>query len=395
MRHLTLLSQALVYLAILMTPAAAAAQGQDVVGTLSTLLLSQTTPNPVLPKDQAAATTTLDTVTQLVQVEMSNQPLSSSAGGFVYRLNEGLGTIERISPSFGPFFTERALLSGRGAASLGVTYRSASFTRLQGADLTDGSFPMNASRPVGSTLPNDVDSLALELSTHTLTMFGTVGVTDRLDVGVAVPVVTVDVEGRRVNTFRGVSSLQAIGAAHATGLGDVALRARYAVAGDAQRGLAAGLDLRLPTGREEDLLGAGEASARMFGIGSFEHGPIATHLNAGYSVGGVSREIGYNAAVTYAALPRVTVVGELLGRRLSNLRRMRDVYAPHATVAGVETMRWLPEGDGVNQVLASSGMKLNVGGSYLLTANVLFRLTDLGLAARVVPSITLDYTFGR
>jgi Putative MetA-pathway of phenol degradation len=254
---------------------------------------------------------------------------------------------------------------------------------------------MNASRPVGSAQPNDVDTLALELGTRTVTAFGTVGVTDRFDLGVAVPVVSVDVEGRRVNTFRGVSSLQALGSAHATGLGDVALRARYAVAGDAQRGLAAGLDVRLPTGREEDLLGAGRASARMFGIGSFEHGAIATHLNAGYTVGGVSREIGYNAAVTYAAMPRVTVVGELIGRRLSNLHRMRDVYAPHATVAGVETMRWLPDGDGVNQLLASSGMKINVGGSYLLTANVLFRLADLGLAARVVPSITLDYTFSR
>jgi hypothetical protein len=67
----------------------------------------------------------------------------------------------------------------------------------------------------------------------------------------------------------------------------------------------------------------------------------------------------------------------------------------HARVGSIETMRWLPEDAGVHQVLANTGMKINVGGSYLLTANMLFRLTDLGLSARVVPSVTLDYTFGR
>ena len=296
---------------------------------MSALILSENAPNPALPKDVQAAATTRDTVAQLVLVELSNLPIASSTGGFVYQWNSGLGMLERASPSFGAFFTERALTSGRGVASLGLTIRGATYSRLQGANLTSGTFPVNASRPAGSTQPNDVDTIGLELSTQTLTAHGTYGVTDRLDVGLAVPIVTIDVEGRRVNTFLGTTSLQAAGAKRATGVGDVAVRGRYALIGDQARGLAAGLDVRLPTGREEDLLGAGRAAARMFGIASFERGPVATHVNAGYTVGGVSREVSYNGALTYAALPRITFVGELLGRRLSNLHRLRDVYAPH------------------------------------------------------------------
>ena len=49
----------------------------------------------------------------------------------------------------------------------------------------------------------------------------------------------------------------------------------------------------------------------------------------------------------------------------------------------------------MNQVLANSGVKINIGGSYLLTANVLVRPSELGFSARAVPSIALDYTFGR
>lgn len=384
-----------VCLAVLTMTASPAGAQQNMGEALSALILSQSAPNPALPKDVQAAATTRDTVAQLVLVELSNLPIGSSAGGFVYRWNSGLGLVERASPSFGAFFTERALTSGRGVAALGMTLRGGTFNRLQGASLTSGTFPVNASRPAGTTQPNDVDTIDLELSTQTLTAYGTYGLTDRLDVGVAVPIVTLDVEGRRVNTFLGVSSLQAAGAKRATGVGDVAVRARYALVGDQARGLAAGLDVRLPTGREEDLLGAGRAAARMFGIASFERGLVATHVNAGYTVGGVSREFGYNAALTYAALPQITFVGELLGRHLSNLHRLRDVYAPHPTLAGVETMRWLPEGKGVHQMLASTGMKMNITRSYVLNANVLVRLTDLGLSARVVPSISLDYTFDR
>jgi hypothetical protein len=49
----------------------------------------------------------------------------------------------------------------------------------------------------------------------------------------------------------------------------------------------------------------------------------------------------------------------------------------------------------VQQALLVTGAKRNVGRSYMLNASLLIRLTDSGLTARVVPSVTLDYTFQR
>jgi hypothetical protein len=363
---------------------------RDVLGAL---LLSQQSPNDELPKDLVAAAQTLDTVSQLVLVETGTQPIGPSAGGFIYRFNPGLATFERQSPGFGPFFTERVLGVGRGAASIGMTVRAATFNRLQGESLSDGAFPMNASRPVGAAAPNDVDTIDLELAARTVTAFGRFGITDRLDVGIAVPFVDMDIRGTRVNTFRGVRQLQASRTGDAAGFGDVAVRSRYTVAGDGRSGFAAGVDLRLPTGRAEDLLGAGRTAARFFGIVSREGQRVGLHLNTGVSVGGITRELSQHGAVTYAASPRVTIVGEVIARYLSNLHRVRDVYAPHATVAGIETMRWIAEEGGEHQVLTAGGMKVNVGGGYLLNANVLIRLSDVGVAARMIPSLTLDYTF--
>jgi hypothetical protein len=210
-----------------------------------------------------------------------------------------------------------------------------------------------------------------------------------------VPVVSIYFKGTRVNEQQGLSLLQSSITKSTTGIGDVAINTRYKVYDEDGASLAAGVDLRLPSGRTEDLLGAGRTAARFLAIGSLEGSRVASHANLGYMVGGASREFTYSGAVTVAAASRMTVVGEFLGRLVSNLHTLDPVYEPHPTVAGVETMRWLPEGNRVNQALLVAGAKWNLTRSYMLNASLLIRLTDTGLTARVVPSITLDYTFQR
>jgi hypothetical protein len=373
-------------------PSAAA---QSVSESLTTLLVSQRTPAVPDTRDQLAALTTRDTLAQLVLVDLSTFPVSSSAGGFVYRFNSSLGTFERASTNFGPFFTERALRTGREQTSVGLSYRHADFTTLQGASLTDGTFPSNAARLAGTQTPFEIDALTMRLSTNTVTGFVTYGVSDRLDIGATVPIVSVDLSGSRINSVNGRATLQSSVSSQATGLGDVALRARYLVAGTGNGGVAVGTDVRLPTGKSEDLLGAGKAALRMFTMGSYEGAYVATHVNVGYTVGGVSREFAYGGAVTFAASPRATLVAELMGRYLSSLHTATDLYLPGSGNSAVETMRWVPTPGGVNQVLSAFGLKWNLAGGYMLNGNILVSLTDSGLTARVVPSITLDYTFAR
>ncbi|MBA2305554.1 MAG: hypothetical protein H0W08_23375 [Acidobacteria bacterium] len=370
------------------------AEGQSVAQGLSDLLTQQTPPPQGYVRDRAAAEATFGTVAALFQVELSNLPVVSSSGGFVYRFNPTFGTAERASDSFGPFFTERAVRNGRKNLSLSVAFDFASFASLQGADLTAGTFPTNTARFASQVLPFSVDTLSLAMEKKTVTGFASYGVSDRLDVGIAVPVTRLRFSGIRVNTFDGVSSLQSRQSGDALGFGDIGVHARYRLAGTAGTGVAVGTDVRFPTGREEDLLGAGQMTWRFSGIGSWERKRIALHANGGLGFGGFSREQFWSGAVTVAAGLRLSVVGEVIGRRLNELHRVSDVYSPHPVLAGVETMRWLPTDAGVHTVFLVTGVKWNVGQKALLNLHVLSRLTDTGLKARFTPALAVDYGFG-
>jgi hypothetical protein len=371
----------------------AAATSQSLTGRLSALLTEQQ-PASVYVPDVPAAEATRDTVAKLFGVELTNLPTASSSGGFVYRLNPSLGVVARSSEGFGPFFTERVLRNGEGQLSAGFSYQAARFTSLQGADLTGGTFPTNAARLTGSTQPFAVDTLALDLDTQTATVFTSYGVTDRLAVGGSLPFVRVHMSGTRMRTQDGRSALQSRQVGAAAGLGDLALNARYLMVGDGLRGVSVGADLRLPTGRSKDLLGSGKTALRGLAVASYEEGRLGVNVNAGVGVGGASKDVSWSMATTFAAHPRVTLVGEMLGRRLFELSYVQDVYQPHPLMPGVETMRWLTAGRGFTTTLVATGAKWNVGSSWLLNTNLLIRVTDGGLRARMTPAISLDYDFG-
>ena len=387
------LRQATVIAGAILALVPATATTQSLTGRLSALLTEQQ-PASVYVPDVLAAEATRDTVAKLFGVELTNLPTAASSGGFVYRLNPSLGVVARSSEGFGPFFTERVLRNGEGQFSAGFSYQVARFSSLQGADLTAGTFPTNAARLVGATQPFAVDTLALDLDTQTATVFTSYGVTDRLAVGGTLPFVRVRMTGSRMRTQDGRSTLQSRQAGAAAGLGDLSLNTRYLVAGDGLRGLSVGADLRIPTGRSSDLLGSGEVALRGLALASYEEGRLGVNVNVGGGVGGASKEVSWSMATTFAASSRVTVVGEMIGRRLFELSYVQDVYQPHPLMPGVETMRWLTADRGFTTTLVATGAKWNVGGSWLLNTNLLIRLTDGGLRARVTPAISLDYDFG-
>jgi hypothetical protein len=382
-----------VLLAVLIA-ATTPAHAQSLGSELSTLLTEQRTSSVFTP-DPAAAAATRDTVAGLFAVELSTLPIASSSGGFVYRLNPALGLVERASDGFGPFFTERLLRNSRGQAAIGFSFQYSDFSALQGADLEAGTFPTNAARLAGTSTPFSVDTLSLEISGSTATGFASYGITDRLAIGAAIPLANVRFKGTRMRTVNGATSLQSTRAASATGLGDMAVQARYVIAGATPRGVSVGTDVRFPTGRDEDLLGSGHTAARILGIGSWEEGQLAAHVNGGFGFGGASREAFWSAATTFAASDRVTVVGELMGRRLSELSLVSDVYQPHSLTPGVETMRWLSSERGVHTMFLVGGAKWNLTRSWLVNTSFLIRVTDAGLRARVTPSISIDYAFER
>ena len=367
---------------------------QSMRQVLSFLLTNQAVRTGDIEKDAEATAATRDTISRALLIELAALPISTSSSGFTYLFNSELGTRERASSSFGPFFVERALTSGRNQMSFAATFRYSQFDRLDGNELRTGDFVTTATQFRDEPVPFDVETLALRIDTQTVTAFANYGISDRVDIGAALPIVSMQLAGERINTYRGQTIPQAAATATTTGVADMAITARAHLLGSRASGLTAGAELRLPTGREEDLLGTGEPAIRVLAIGSLEGTRASAHLNGGYSWGGISREANYNAAVTVAASERFTLVGEFLGRWIEGLGQIRQVTAPHPVSIGVDTIRLLPTEAGTMTGMAVAGFKWNVGGRWLVSANVLLPVIDRGLRARAVPAIGLDYSFG-
>jgi hypothetical protein len=372
------------------------AHAQDsLLDTLSFLLTTQAVRTDDFVKDVESADITRDTISRLLLSELTTTPLSSSSGGFSYRFNPELGTVERASDSFGPFFTERSLTVGTTHVSFGAQAQIARYTHLDGYNLRDGSFVTTANQFRDEAEPFDTDSLTLSLDSTTVTLFGNIGLHERIDVGLAVPFVWLSMNGSRQNVYRGTSLLQAHATADAIGFGDVAVRGKVNLLDRRGSGLAVIEEVRLPTGREEDLLGAGQASFRTVFVASSEDGPVAAHGNFGATFGGVSDVLDYRAAVTMTPVAPLTLVAEILGRRIADLGSLEAVRVPHPTLAGIDTIRLDSTGDSLNTASFVVGTKWNVSDTWLANVNVSLPISDRGLRSDVVMVFSVDYTFER
>jgi len=361
---------------------------------LSFLLTNRAVQTDDFQRDAAAAAATRDTVTTLLGAELATLPPSLSSAGFTYRFNPTLGTAERASTSFGSFFTERSLTSGQGQATLGVNMRMTSYNRLDGRDLRDGAFLTTANQFRDEAQPFDVETLTLDIDSRVVTFTGTYGVTNRFDISAAVPLVQLSMNGTRVNTYRGTQVVQAVAEATSRGLGDVVVRGKYGLLNGSSNGLAIAGEVRLPTGREDDLLGAGTTAFSALLIGSSEHGAMGYHGNLSLSGGGLSNEMAYRGAICYSASDRVTLVGELVGRRYGDVGRITEIRVPHATIANVDTIRLVPEDASLSTAAVVVGAKWNVNGTWILSGHTQLPISDRGLRSGVVTLFGLDYAFG-
>jgi hypothetical protein len=344
-------------------------------------------------RDLAAAEATSETISRALLVNLATAPIATSSSGFVYRLDPELGTMTRVSDSFGTFFVERAMTGGRGHLSLGASATRAAYDELDGINLGNGTLVTTANQFADEASPYDVDSLTLHITTKTLTVFGSYGVTNRLEVGAAVPFVQLHLDGSRVDLYRGQQFLQASGSADASGVADVAVRAKYALINTRDGAFAAAAEWRLPTGSADNLLGAGRAALRLLALGSIERSRIGVHGNAGIVRGGASDEVTFAGALTVAATSRVTLTAETRVRRFSDLFEIMSETAPHPTITGVNTLRLVPGGTATVLSNLVTGAKWNPGGALVIAGDIQWRLGRGGLTAGWIPSLSFDYLF--
>src|SRR5262245_55573212 len=227
---------------------ATVASAQSVSDVLAFLVTNQSVQTGSVERDRVAAVATSTTISRALLANLATLPVPTSSSGFVYRLNPELGTMERATQSFGPFFVERALTAGKGQVSLGLTLQNQRFTTLDGRDLRDGSLVTTANQFTDESAPFDVDRLRLAIGASVATLYGNVGVTDRVEVGFAVPMVSLVVDGARVNSYRGRQFTQATAHARSIGFADVVARTKFVVYREDGAALAGAVDVRLPTG---------------------------------------------------------------------------------------------------------------------------------------------------
>jgi hypothetical protein len=371
---------------------AAPASAQTVSDVLDFLVTGHSVATGSVERDAAAAAATSLTVSRALLANLATLPIGTSSGGFVYTFHPELGTVQRATTSFGPFFVERAAAPGHGAASIGLTLQYWRFTSLDGRSLRDGTLETTANQFVDELEPFDVDRLRLAIDANVATLHGSLGLGNRTELSAALPLVLLRVNGSRVNAYRGQVFTQAEASATAIGLADVVLRTKFTLFDEDGAGVATAFEARLPTGRQEDLLGSGAMAWKLSAIGSLEGGRLSSHANVAVGFGGLARDLTIAGAIAASASDRLTLTGEVVSRWMDVPGGITTIAAIHPSLRDVRTLRLLPDGSTLGMFSVAPGMKWNVSDTWVLVANAAIPLTKGGLTAGFTPFIGFDYT---
>jgi hypothetical protein len=408
----------------------------------------------------SAQTTLNQTLSTSIATQLAILPIISPASGFTYKYDSAAGAFVRTTTSFGPIYTERAETIGRGKISLGVSYQRFRFGSIDGVNLHQIPAVFTHvpdTGPGGAPEPYEADVIKtannVDLNMDQTVFYGTVGITDRIDLSVAVPIVSVregassyaqiiqvsgptfvangmtvanphefNASGAQTNTYASNGS--------ATGIGDVTFRLKAGVLRTEKIRVAAALDVRAPSGDARKFLGSGTTGIKPF-IAISAGKRFAPHINVGYQWNGQSILAGnitgsvvsenaagqvviQNGPATKGSLPgqffyslgadvgvtnRLTLAFDYLGQTLFNAPNLFQTTVTTQNIPGGTGALTLPTIAGDKETLplnsAAAGLKYNLFNRLLLTADLLFRLDNNGLRQDVTPLVALSYAFGQ
>ena len=408
----------------------------------------------------SAQTTLNQTLSTAIATQLAILPIISPASGFTYKYDSASGTFQRTTTSFGPIYTERAETIGRGGVSFGVSYQRFRFDKLDGIDLHDipavfSHIPNTGPPGFVETYEADVISTSnsISLNMDQTMLYGTVGVLDRVDVSVAVPIVSIrmnTISNAKVNRVSGQTFIPAPGAdpvpnphqfdaqgnlthvfaanGSASGIGDVTIRVKGSILQRESFRVAAAVDVRTPTGDALSLLGSGATGIKPF-LAISAGKRFSPHANFGYQWNGDSILAGdvtgttfgensagattfqpgpaikqslpdlffYSLGADVGATHRLTLSFDYLGQVLFDAPRVfRTPFITQNIPGGTGSLTLNNISGGKDDVGLNSGavgFKYNLFGNLLLTADLLFRLDNKGLRQDVTPLVGLSYAF--
>jgi hypothetical protein len=363
--------------------------------------------------------TVISFLTSAIGFSVSNTPITSASGGTTFRFEGGVPV--QTSTSAGPIFGERAQTLGRGRWFVGAGVSQVRYERLRGVGLNNIVFNFrHENRPPLDTVgvpgfERDFIQMKLDLAVNLLVTSVTAayGLTDGIDFGVSIPFVRTSVSGRStaeiflvgndsLHRFGGDSanpvlsaSTQAAGVA--TGLGDVEGHLKIRLTQGERLAIAVLASARLPTGKEEDMLGSGAFSARGLGIVSARLGNFNPHGYVGYTVrSGTTQTNSFEADVGFDNLlaPWATMAFDVLGSWQVGASKI-DVPPPvvyNAPFPYTLQVTNIPS-QRENFLSASFGFKFRTRRGIQIVTNAVLPLLDAGLLPQVTWTGGLEYSF--
>jgi len=344
---------------------------------------------------------------EAVGSQVGQLPLASPASGIIYTNDPVLNLPVPSNQTLGPVLTQRAETIGAHKIYVAATYQFFRFGEIDGLSLKQLPILLELQGGAAVTTSNN----RLDLTVNQVALYLTVGLTSRVDVSVAVPILDVHerfttsgveylVSSASVQSFQNV-----VKSGHATGIGDTILAIKGTVWKPSSGGLALGAELRLPSGDEANFLGSGAVGFKPFA--SLTYGRrLSPHFNISYEANGdsalvtnsqggkahLANRLSYSGGADWGATPWMTIAVDVLVQRVLNARRVRvsdlTTANPQLTFPSIQ-----PFTQSYDRVDGSIGIKVKPVRSLVLTGNLLMKLDQGGLRARLVPLGGVSYTF--
>ncbi|HXT30775.1 MAG TPA: hypothetical protein VN716_15880 [Vicinamibacterales bacterium] len=349
----------------------------------------------------------------MIATEVATAPFGTSAGGFVFKLDPATGLLARTTTTFGPSFTEHALTSGEGKISVGATFNSTSYDKL--SDFALKEMPMGSAAGITPGVAGTTTA-DLHITSRTLAISALIGVTQNLDVGTVVPLVSVKLSGvsTLINASDQVARLAQTDNVF-SGIGDIAAFAKYRFVRfkgpdiPDPGGVALYVSTRLPTGSRDNLRGLGVTRTLGSIVASFGTSVFRPHGSVGFEywsksvdvagLGGsntvkLRHQFQYAGGVEIAAAPKLTVLADVLGQNIMGGGPVvLGTLTPVTGIPGISASQSLAlQEDGITKLFFVPGLKVNLKAKMVLSLNALVTLKNNGLHSKVVPVAGINLT---
>ncbi len=371
-------------------------------------------------------------LSNLVSRNVASFPLSATQVGI--ELDFSTGVPVKIIDRQGPIFAQSGQTLGRNHFSAGVNYTHLNLTRFRGSALDDLTFTFTHQDFAGGggdgvvgDEPTERDLVIvrprLELTAGIVAIYASYGILENLDVGVALPIVNVQASGvaeafieswtlenmgQARHFLGGTPESPVLEAVHRydeseTYLHAVALQAKYQLPLEGRFESAALLDVRIPTGSTDRLLGKGAMNWYLGLIASGNLDVFNPHVNVLYNGRGEnweSNRLAYVVGLDRPVSPGVTVALDLLGDvTLDTDRTIRlydpsrgpvtQVYDEYPGAPRSVPLSNVEDRDNDNTLHLSAGTRIAFSQKVQALVNVIVPLTSGGLYATWVPTAGL------